>query len=172
MQTLRELLQDRIAPSRQYSERTVELYTQTIDQFERFLGHEPTLDDLDDVTAAKFCKWRLTTSFRGKTITPATVGKDSTQLKAIWNFAAKKRPKRSDGTDIEFPDYRTPTIPKPRPRAFNAEDLAKLVKAAAPSRPYRQTASGVVLVNQADGTVPDRRANRCDSRAAVGRGGH
>jgi len=130
MQTLRELLQDRIAPSRQYSERTVELYTQTLDQLAKFLGHDPTLDDLDDVTAAKFCRWRLTTKFRGKVITPATVGKDSQQLKAIWNFAAKKRLKRSDGTDIEFPDYRTPTIPKPRPRAFNADDLAKLVKAA------------------------------------------
>jgi len=130
MQTLRELLQDRIAPSRQYSERTVELYTQTLDQLAKFLGHDPTLDDLDDVTAAKFCKWRLTTKFRGKIITPATVGKDSQQLKAIWNFAAKKRLKRSDGTDIEFPDYRTPVIPKPRPRAFNADDLAKLIKAA------------------------------------------
>ena len=130
MQTLRELLQDRIAPSRQYSERTVELYTQTLEQLAKFLGHEPTIDDLDDVTAAKFCRWRLTTKFRGKVITPATVGKDSQQLKAIWNFAAKKRLKRSDGTDIEFPDYRTPTIPKPRPRAFNADDLAKLIKAA------------------------------------------
>jgi len=130
MQTLRELLENRIAPSRQYSERTVELYTQTLDQLAKFLGHDPTLDDLDDVTAAKFCKWRLTTKFRGKVITPATVGKDSQQLKAIWNFAAKKRLKRSDGTDIEFPDYRTPTIPKPRPRAFNADDLSKLIKAA------------------------------------------
>jgi len=136
MQTLRDLLENRIAPSRQYSERTIELYTITLDKFAAFLGHEPTLDDLDDVTAAKFCRWRLTTQFRGKQITPATVGKDSTQLKSMWNFAAKKRLKRSDGTDIEFPDFKTPTIPKPRPRAFHADDLAKLVETARHRRGY------------------------------------
>jgi hypothetical protein len=47
--TLRDLLVNRIAPLRQYCDRTIEMYGQTLDRLRDFLGHEPTLDDLDDL---------------------------------------------------------------------------------------------------------------------------
>jgi hypothetical protein len=56
--TLRDLLVDRIAPLRQYCDRTIEMYGQTLDRLRDFLGHEPTLDDLDDFIASKWIRWR------------------------------------------------------------------------------------------------------------------
>jgi hypothetical protein len=47
---LRDLLVNRIAPLRQYCDRTIEMYGQTLDRLRDFLGHEPTLDDLDDLS--------------------------------------------------------------------------------------------------------------------------
>jgi len=59
--TLRDLLVNRIAPLRQYCDRTIEMYGQTLDRLRDFLGHEPTLDDLDDLIASKWIRWRATT---------------------------------------------------------------------------------------------------------------
>lgn len=128
---LRDLLNERIAPLRQYSDRTVEMYGHTLDRFRDFLGHEPTLDDLEDLTAAKFLKWRsITPHAKKKCISPASLAKDSAQLRTLWTWCAKKRMKRSDGTEIEFPDYQRPRVPKPRPKAYTAEELEQLVRFA------------------------------------------
>ena len=130
--TLRELLIDRVAPLKNLSERSVAMYEATLDRFRDFLGHEPTVDDLDDLTAAKFIRWRGTTvhsKSRGL-ISPASLAKDSAHLRSLWTWLAKKRWKRSDGELVEFPDYARPRVPKPTPKAFKAEELAKLVEAA------------------------------------------
>lgn len=128
---LRELLLDRIAPLRQYSDRTVVMYGQTLDRFRDFLGHEPTLDDLDDLIASKWVRWRaMTPHGLARPVSPASVAKDSAHLRTMWTWAAKKRLKKSDGSEIEFPDYQRPRVPKPRPKAYTADDLQKLVAAA------------------------------------------
>jgi integrase len=126
--TLRDLLVDRIAPLRQYCERTIEMYGQTLDRLRDFLGHEPTLDDLDDLIASKWIRWRATTPHGLKRpVSPASVAKDSAHFRTMWTWCAKKRLKKSDGTEVEFPDYQRPRVPKPRPRAYTAEDLTKLL---------------------------------------------
>ena len=129
--TLREILVERIAPSRQYCDRTVELYESSLDRFRDFLGHDPTLDDLSDATVGKWLKWRAVTPHgKRRPVRPASVAKDSTQVKSIWTYCAKKRLKRSDGNDIEFPDYRNPVVPMPVPKAFTADELAQILAAA------------------------------------------
>jgi integrase len=130
--TLRDLLIDRIAPLKNLNDRSVLMYLSTLERFRDFLGHEPTVDDLDDLTAAKFLRWRGSTvhSKRRGLISPASLAKDSAHLRSLWTWLAKKRWKRSDGELIEFPDYARPRVPKPVPKAYKAEELARLVDAA------------------------------------------
>ena len=52
--TLRELFLDRIAPLKNLSDRSITMYCSTLDRFADYLGHEPTVDDLDDLVASKF----------------------------------------------------------------------------------------------------------------------
>ena len=130
--TLRELLIDRVAPLKNLSPRSVAMYESTLDRFSDFLGHEPTVDDLDDLTAAKFLRWRSSTVHdqRRGIISPASLAKDSAHLRSLWTWLAKKRWKRSDGELIEFPDFARPRVPRPVPKAYKADELAKLVAAA------------------------------------------
>jgi integrase len=130
--TLRELLKDRVAPLKNLSDRSVGMYESTLDRFRDFLGHEPTVDDLDDLTAAKFLRWRASTvhSERRGLISPASLAKDSAQLRSLWSWLAKKRWKKSNGELLEFPDYARPRVPKPVPKAYKADELARLIKTA------------------------------------------
>jgi integrase len=129
--TLRELLRDRVAPLKNLCDRTVAMYEATLDRFRDYLGHEPTVDDLDDLTAAKFLRWRQTTQHsRYKMISPASLAKDSAHLRSLWTWLAKKRWKKSNGELLEFPDYARPRVPKPRPVAYTADELSALVRAA------------------------------------------
>jgi integrase len=129
--TLRELLRDRVAPLKNLCDRTIAMYEATLDRFRDYLGHEPTVDDLDDLTAAKFLRWRQTTQHsRFKMISPASLAKDSAHLRSLWTWLAKKRWKKSNGELLEFPDYARPRVPKPRPVAYTADELSALVRAA------------------------------------------
>jgi hypothetical protein len=86
-------------------DRTTALLSSTLDRFDSFLGRSATLDDLDDMTLARFAKWRAEDRhWRGKLPRPATVKKDISHLSALWTHAAKKRMTRSDGVLIEHPD--------------------------------------------------------------------
>ena len=128
---LRELLIERFAPQKDICDRTVLMYLATLARFRDFLGREPVVDDLDDLTVAKFIRWRRTTQHsKWKMVGPASLAKDSAQIRTLWNWLAKKRWKRSDGELIDFPDYSRPKVPKPVPKAYKADELAKLVEAA------------------------------------------
>ena len=129
---LRELLRDRIAPLKNLSDRSVVMYESTLDRFRDFLGHEATLDDLDDLTAARFLRWRGSTVHdkRRGIISPASLAKDSAHLRTVWTWCAKKRLKKSDGELLEFPDYARPRVPKPRPVAYTVEELQAIIEAA------------------------------------------
>ena len=58
MDTIRTLLIERIAPLKDLSQRTVDLYCDTLDRWAEYLEHDPQLDDLDDLGVAKFLRWR------------------------------------------------------------------------------------------------------------------
>jgi integrase len=128
---LRELLIERFAPHKDLCDRTVVMYLATLARFRDFLGREPVVDDLDDLTVSKFIRWRRVTQHsRWKLISPASLAKDSAHIRTLWNWLAKKRSKRSDGELIEFPDYARPKVPKPVPKAYKADELARLVETA------------------------------------------
>jgi integrase len=126
---LKDLLIDRFAPHKDLCDRTVAMYVATLARLRDFLGREPTVDDLDDLTIAKFLRWRRVTQHsRWKLISPASLAKDSAHIRTLWNWLAKKRWKRSDGQMIEFPDYARPKVPRPVPKAYKAEELVRLVE--------------------------------------------
>ena len=127
--TLQELL-DRYAILNNLSDRTIELYGCTLDRFRDFLRAEsgdpsrlPTVADLDDMVVSKFLRWRAKTPHHGKIPKPASVLKDRTQLVALWNFAARKR------LAAEFPALARMRVAQRIPRAYTAEDVAKMIRA-------------------------------------------
>lgn len=125
-----ELL-DRYATLNNLSDRTIELYGCTIARFRDFLrlesgdpAREPMVSDLDDMVVSRFLRWRAKTPHRGKIPKPASVLKDRTQLVACWNFAARKK------LAAEFPALARMRVPQRIPRAYTAEDVAKLIRTA------------------------------------------
>lgn len=130
--TLMELL-DRYATLNNLSDRTIELYRGTISRFREFLqaesndtAREPMVSDLDDMVVSRFLRWRARTPSRSrqKIVRPASVLKDRTQLVAMWNFAARKR------LAAEFPALARMRVAKRIPRAYTADDVAKLIRTA------------------------------------------
>jgi integrase len=124
--TLKELV-ERYALLRGLKGKTVSLYGMLVDRLERFLGHEPTVRDLDDLVIARYLRWRAETpGWRGRLPSPASVRKDRVMLAAVWTYAARKR------LAVEFPELPTIKVPKrlPTGRAYTAEDVAALVRQA------------------------------------------
>ena len=121
--TFRELI-ERYATLRNLDAKTVSLYGGLAERLERFLGHEPTVADLDDLVISRYLRWRAATpGWKGKIPSPASVQKDKVMVQAIWNLAARKR------WAAEFPELPRIKVPKrlPTGRAYTAEDVAQLV---------------------------------------------
>lgn len=124
--TLRELV-ERYALLRGLKGKTVSLYGMLVDRVEKFLGHEATVKDLDDLVIARYLRWRAETpGWRGRLPSPASVRKDKVMIQAVWTYAARKR------LAAEFPELPTIKVPKrlPTGRAYTAEDVAALVRRA------------------------------------------
>lgn len=124
--TLRELV-ERYALLRGLKGKTVKLYEMLIDRVEAFLGRPATVKDLDDLTAARYLRWRAETpGWKGRIPSPASVKKDRVMLAAVWTYAARKK------LAAEFPEIPQIKVPKrlPTGRAYTAEDVSALVRAA------------------------------------------
>lgn len=127
--TMREVL-ERYAVLQNLSDRTVVLYGHTLDRFRDHLGHEPTIDDLDDLVVAGFLRWRAVTPHKRPKVSAASVAKDKSQLTALANWAAKKRLKKSNGEPVEFLSLpRTKKI-RHAPQAYTAAEVAALIRRA------------------------------------------
>lgn len=122
--SLQELL-ERYALLMNLSERSVVIYGGTVEQFRRFLGREPMVADLEDVTVCKFLKWRAATTRCGKVVSQATVQKDRSQLLALWSWACKKRLHPG-----EWPGLPRAKRVRHTPRAYTADEIASLVRTA------------------------------------------
>lgn len=121
---LRDLL-DRYALLMGLSDRTVVLYGHTVTKLEEFLKRPANVSDLEDVTVAKFLKWRATNTRSGRPISVHSVNKDRSQLLALWNWSCRKRihPGEWPGLPRQKKVRKTPT-------AYTLDDMAKLVRAA------------------------------------------
>ena len=127
--TLREVLK-RYAVMQDLSERTVVLYGHTLDRFRDHLGHEPTLNDIDDMVVAGFLRWRAVTPHRSRKPSAASVAKDKCQITAIANWAAKKRLERSDGRAVEFLSLPRSRKIRHAPQAYTVEEVSRLIQRA------------------------------------------
>ncbi len=107
------------------SDRSVVLYAHSITKFEEFLGRPAQIEDLEDVTVAKFLKWRATNRRAGRPISIHSVTKDRSQLLALWNWACRKKlhPGEWPGLPRQKKVRKTPT-------AYTLEDVTRLVRAS------------------------------------------
>jgi integrase len=123
--TLAELF-ERYGDLRNLDRKTMSLYGMLLERLRAFLGHEPTVTDLDDLTISRYLRQRASDTWAGKTIRPASVQKDKVMLQAVWNLAARKR------WVAEFPELPRIKVSKsiPTGRAYTAEDVAALIRQA------------------------------------------
>ena len=123
--TLKELV-DRYVTLRGLKDRTAELYKFIVDRLREFLGTEPMVEHLDDMTIAKYLKWRSETVHHGRIPKPATVQKDKVMIQAVWTYAAKKR------LVDQFPELPRIKVPKRLPvnKAYKSEEVATLIRRA------------------------------------------
>jgi len=122
--TIRELLLERYAPLRGLKDRSVEIFGNTIDRLEEFLGRVATLEDFTDLQMAKYLRWRAQTLSRGHLPAPATVAKDRAHLVALANLAARKR------LIPEFVDFPRLKVPRKPPRGYTVEEMSALIRQA------------------------------------------
>jgi len=120
--TLRELLTERYAPLRNLSDRSVVLFGQTLDRVRDHLGREPDLSDLNDLTMAKYLRWRGSVPHKGRLASPASVAKDKAHLSALATHAFRKRLIEQC---VEWPRIRVPTRP---PRGYTVEEVSALIR--------------------------------------------
>lgn len=115
---LRELLDDLYAPLKGISDRTRTLYGLTISAYGEFLGCEPTIEHLSEVPVARFLQHRLADR------AAATAAKDRAQLRALWEFAARR------GIVSDFPTLRTIRVPERVPEAWTILQMQMLLQSA------------------------------------------
>jgi site-specific recombinase XerD len=169
--TMREVL-ERYAVLQNLSDRTVVLYGHTLDRFRDHLGHEPTLDDIDDLVVAGFLRWRAITPHKRPKVSAASVAKDKSQLTALANWAAKKRLKRSDGQPVEFLSLPRTRKIRHAPQAYTAAEVASPHPASPPPEGDRRRPAGRVVVVHADlRRLADSRADRGSAGPQMGRCG-
>ena len=109
---------DTYAPLRQLAPKAVYQYDLTIKRFSEHLGRQPEVADLTDVQVQRFA------SARKVSTSASTAKKDRTHLQALANLAAKKR------LLPEFLALPPMRAPGRLPKAYTAQEVAKLIRAA------------------------------------------
>lgn len=104
------------------SDNTCRLYCCTIRAFGRWLGYSPTIDDLTDLTLARYLDERAATR------SPYTAEKERTQLVSLWRFAADR------GIVATRPEVPPAPLPERVPRAWSIDELGAIMRAAAATR--------------------------------------
>ena len=127
--TLLELLDGFYVPLRGVSPRTEKLYRYTIQAYSEHLGHAATVADLEELTVARFLAARV------REMAVATAAKDRCQLRALWEFAARR-----GLTDGRWPQIRPIRVPERVPRCWLTEEMQRLLDAA---RERQGTIAGV-----------------------------
>lgn len=122
--TLKELFDGFYRPLRLRgrSANTTRLYGCTIRAFGRWLQYEPTVDDLTDLTLARYLDHRAATH------SPYTAEKERTQLCSLWRFAADR------GIVTTRPEVPPAPLPDRIPRAWTLGELAAIHRAAVATR--------------------------------------
>lgn len=118
MMTLHDFLTSTYAPLKSIDDRTIELYGYTIRKFSEFLGHQATLADFDELSVARFLAKRV------RERAPATAAKDRAQLRALWEFAARRK------LVDTWPTIQRVNVPERTPEAWLTDEMTKIIDSA------------------------------------------
>jgi integrase len=113
-----DILTDLYTPLRSLSEKSAYNYRCTITALRDFLGHEPTLDDLDELTVARFL------THRAKQRAVATAAKDRAQLRALHEWSVRRK------LCEHWPQYPPIRVPERVPQAWFSTEMQRLLDAA------------------------------------------
>lgn len=116
---LEDFLTEIYAPLRAISAKTETLYRLTIKEFGKSLGHEAQLADLEEIKVAKFV------AKRARERKPATAAKDRSQIRALWELAARRRMVDS------WPVISRVKVPERVPEAWLTDEMERLLASAA-----------------------------------------
>ncbi len=105
------------------SDRTREHYRRSVAQFSDHLCRSATIEDLTDDALSAFIISTVNAGF-----SPITANQRVKQLRALWNWAAKKR------LVHDFPTFEDIDEPEPLPTAWTDDELTKLFAACANQR--------------------------------------
>jgi integrase len=100
------------------SARTVTLYRSSIRTFAKFLGRDPELSDLTDLTVSRHLM-----KLRERGLAAHSIEKERCQLLAIWRFACRK------GHVQIWPDVPAEAKPDRVPQAWTQDELRRLFDA-------------------------------------------
>jgi integrase len=113
-----DVLRDFYAPMTGISDRTQALYEYTLRAFGDVLGRPAETADLEDLAVARFLASRV------RSRSPATAAKDRAQLRAIWEFAARRR------LVDTWPSLPRIIVPERVPEAWLTEELQAILDSA------------------------------------------
>lgn len=116
--TLATLLTDYYSPLKGISARTVEIYGFTLKAWGDLLGRAPELRDLEELTVARFLQHRQ------RTREAATAAKDRCQIRALWEFAARRKMVDT------WPILPRIVVPERVPQAWLTEEMQRLIDSA------------------------------------------
>lgn len=111
------------------SEKNAYQYFMQLRHLARFLGREPTTDDLDDDTLAAFLQWFIDGRDRQlRPRSPETANKARSHLTALWRFAAQV------GLVDRWPTIPKIPVPESAPMAWTVEQITLIFNACADAR--------------------------------------
>jgi len=100
-------------------------YKRSFRQYGDYLGHPPTLDDLDDDTLTGFLLWSLSHG-----LTEVTANQRAKQVRAFWEWAARRR-------QVEkFPTLKFLDEPEQMPVAYTPQQVEQLFATCAKQTGY------------------------------------
>ena len=117
--SLQRVLLDLYAPLTGVSQRTVTLYSYTLRAWGEFLGRPPETADLDELCVAQFLAHRV------RTMAAATAAKDRAQIRAIWEWCARR--KLCD----TWPSLPKIVVPERVPEAWLTDEMRAILSSAA-----------------------------------------
>lgn len=121
---LEAFLADVYAPLRAIDDRTVSLYRYTIGPFSDFLGRPATLGDLEELKVARFLADRV------RKRAAATAAKDRSQLRAMWEFAARRK------LVDTWPSIPMVKVPERVPEAWLTDEMQRILDSAAKEKTF------------------------------------
>lgn len=115
---LQHVLRDLYAPLTGVCDRTITLYGYTLRSWGEQLGRPPELRDLEELSVARFLQHRV------RTMSASTAAKDRAQIRALWDFCARRR------LCDTWPQVPRIVVPERVPEAWLIDELQRVIDSA------------------------------------------